>query len=128
MAVVGGGGDDRDPARHDAADRLVERVVVGVAAVAVVRAVLRDAHVDRLEERPARVDRVTLGEDPVEAADVPRDQPVAVVVEDLDAPHAGARGDPDDAVALSSAATMPATWVPWLFLSRHAVRSAVEQL
>ena len=61
---------------------------------------LGDAHVDRLEERPARVVRVALGEDPVEAADVPRDQAVAVVVEDLDAPHARARGDTDDAEAV----------------------------
>ena len=43
VAVVGGRGDDRDAAGGDAADGLVERIVVGQAAVVVVRAVLGDA-------------------------------------------------------------------------------------
>ena len=59
--------------------------------------VLGDAHVHGLEQRPARVARVALGEDPVEAADVPGQQAVPVVVEDPDAPDPGARGDADDA-------------------------------
>ena len=47
------------------------------------------------KRRPAAV---ALGEDPVEATDVPGEVPVPVAVEDLDAPHAGARRDADDAV------------------------------
>jgi hypothetical protein len=100
VGAVGGRGHDRDPAIDDAADRLVEGVAVGEAAVAVVGTGLRDAHVDRLEERPVRVVRVALGEDPVQAADVPGDQAVAIVVEDLDRPHTGARGDADDTEAV----------------------------
>ena len=42
-------------------------------------------------------DRVALGEDPVEAADVPGQQSVALGVEDPDGPHAGAGRDADDA-------------------------------
>ena len=70
------------------------------AAVHVVATVLGDAHVHRLEQRPAAVGRVALGQDPVEAADVPGQQAVAVVVEDLHGPDASARGDADDAHAV----------------------------
>ena len=75
----------------------MEDVLGGIAAVVVVGARLGDAHVHGFEKRPSRVLRVLLGQDPVEAADVPRQQAVAVVVEDLDAPDAGAGRDPDDA-------------------------------
>ena len=58
---------------------------------------LRDAHVDGLDQRAAGVVRVALGEDPIETADVPGQQAIAVGVEDADGPHAGAGGDADDA-------------------------------
>ena len=45
----------------------------------------------------AGIERVALGEDPIEPADVPGQQPVAVGVEDPDRPDAGAGRDADDA-------------------------------
>ena len=100
VAVVGGRRDHRDPTGHDPADGLVQRVVVGQTAVAVVGAGLGDAHVHGFEEGPRGIDRVALGEDPVESADVPRDQAVPVVVEDLDPVDPGARGHADDTEAV----------------------------
>ena len=94
--VVRGSGDHGHAPGDEPADGLVEDVLVGEAAVRVVLAGLGDAHVHRLEERPAAVVRVVPGEDPVEPADVPREVAVAIAVEDLDRPEARARGDADD--------------------------------
>ncbi len=105
--VVGRGGDDGHPARNEPADRLVKDVGVGQAAVSVVPAPLGDAHVDRLDQRPARIGRVALRRDPVEAADVRREQADAAVVEDLDGPQPDAGSDPDDARGVVDRADRP---------------------
>ena len=95
--VVARGGHHRDAALDHAADGEVQDVPLGRAAIGVVVAALGDAHVRRLDQRSGGVGRVALREDPVEAAHVPREQAVTVVVEDLDRPQARARGDADDA-------------------------------
>ena len=95
--VVARGGNDGDPAIDHAADRQVQDVPLGSSAIGFVVAALRDAHVRRLDQRSGRVGRIALGEHPVQAADVPGQQAVAVVVQDLDRPQADARRNADDA-------------------------------
>ena len=71
-----------------------------IAAVVVVGACLGDRHVHRLDQRPGRVQRVLLGGDPVEPADVPRQQAVARGIEDAHRPQADAGRDTHDADAV----------------------------
>ena len=85
------------PAADEAADRLVHRVLVRVAAVAVVRARLGDRHVDGLDQRAARVEGVALAGDPVHAADVPRHEAGPVRAEDAHGPQPHAGRDAHDA-------------------------------
>ena len=89
--------DDGNAAAHEPADRRVKDVVRGRTARRVILSVLRDTHVDRFEQRPARIVRIALGGDPVEPADVPAEEAFARVVEDLDGPQAHARRDADHA-------------------------------
>ena len=63
----------------------------------VVDAPLGDAHVDGLDQRPRWVVGIALPRDPVETADVPAEEALPRVVEDLDRPQAHPRGDADDA-------------------------------
>ena len=102
------------PLGDEPADRLVEDVLVRRAAVRVVLAPLRDAHVHRLEQRPARVVRVALGGDPVEPADVPAEKAAAARRRGSSPPRGGRPGRrPTTPLPLSIAPTVPATWVPW---------------
>ena len=102
--VVGGGGDHGDPAGDDAADRLVEDVVVGRPTAQVVATPAGDRHVHDLDEGPRRIDGVDLAGDPVEAADPPREVALALRVEDAHRPEPDARGDAHHAAAVVAGA------------------------
>src|SRR5207245_4019423 len=77
------------------------------AALPVVAAPLRDAHVHRLEQGPARIRGVALGGAPLEAAHVPAEEPRPAAVEDPDGPEAHTGRDPDDAAAVVDGAGDP---------------------
>ena len=126
-ALIGGRGDDRDAALVEATDRLVQDVLDRDAAVPAslplfATLMLTASIRGRLASTGSRWARIQSSPHTYHESS-PYPSALRIRTAQMRAPGA----TPTTPVVLSSAATVPATCVPWPFSSRHSVRSLVEQ-